>query len=74
MSLPASSRPTKMKDQKIKVGAVHAAPIYMNKLETLQKVVSLIEEAGKQNIDLLAFSEVFVPGFPVRPLFPHKTQ
>jgi nitrilase len=59
-----------MKDQKAEVGAVHAAPIYMKKIETLQKVVSLIEEAGKQNVELLAFPEVFVPGFPVGTLFP----
>jgi nitrilase len=37
----------------------------MKKIETLQKVVSLIEEAGKQNVELLVFPEVFVPGFPV---------
>jgi len=55
-----------MPPQNIKVGAVHAAPIYMNKLSTLQKVISLISEAGTQNIELLTFPEVFVPGFPVR--------
>ena len=55
-----------MKARKIKVGAVHAAAVYTNKNETLQKVVSLIEEAGKRNIELLAFPEVFIPGFHVR--------
>lgn len=68
--MPVSSHSAEMKEQKIKVGAVHAAPIYMNKIETLQKIVSLIEDAGKQNVELLAFPEVFVPGFPVGALHP----
>ena len=72
MSVLVSSHRAEMKDQKVKVGAVHAAPIYMKKIETLQKVVSLIDEAGKQNVELLAFPEVFVPGFPVSTLLPSR--
>lgn len=49
---------------KIKATAVHAAPVYMNKAATLQKVISLITQAAGEGTDLLAFPEVFVPGFP----------
>jgi nitrilase len=70
VSVLVSSHCAEMKDQKVKVGAIHAAPNYMKKIETLQKVVSLIEEAGKQNVELLVFPEVFVPGFPVGTLLP----
>lgn len=53
-----------MSDKKIKVAAAHAAPIYMDKAASLRKVVSLIGEAANESIELLAFPEAFVPGFP----------
>lgn len=55
-------------DYKVVVAAVHAAPIFMNKAATTDKVISLIEQAGKENIELLVFPETFIPGYPVRPL------
>jgi len=58
-----ASKPTKFK-----VAAAHAAPVFMNKAETIKKVVRLIEEAGKQDIKLLVFPETFIPGYPVRNL------
>lgn len=52
-------------DQKIKVAAAHAAPVFMNKEATTRKVIRLIEQAGKDKIDLLVFPETFIPGYPV---------
>ncbi|KAH8814963.1 nitrilase [Xylogone sp. PMI_703] len=49
---------------KHRVAAVHAAPVYMDKDATTDKIVQLIEEAGKHFIDLLAFPEAFLPGYP----------
>ena len=57
-----------MKNIKIKAAAVHAAPIYMNKKTTLDKVVNIISQAAEESITLLAFPEVFVPGYPVSKL------
>ncbi len=51
---------------KFKAAAVHAAPVYMDKTATLQKVIRLIKQAGEEGIDLLVFPETFVPGYPVR--------
>ncbi|KAK2750978.1 hypothetical protein FQN57_000053 [Myotisia sp. PD_48] len=51
-------------NQKIKVAAVHAAPVFMNKKATTEKVVQLIEQAGKEKIELLVFPETFIPGYP----------
>lgn len=48
------------------VAAVHATPVYMNKEDTIKKVVGLIEKAGADLINLLVFPEAFVPGYPVR--------
>lgn len=49
----------------IKAAAVHAAPVFMNKKATLEKVASFIEKAAG-SVDLLVFPETFVPGYPVR--------
>ena len=50
---------------KFKVAAAHAAPVFMNKAATIKKVVSLIEQAAKDDVKLLVFPETFVPGYPV---------
>lgn len=54
-----------MSEAKFKAAAVHAAPVYMNKQATLEKVVRLIKQAGQEGIKLLVFPETFVPGYPV---------
>lgn len=54
------------KQMKFKVAAVHAAPVFMDKAATIKKVISLIEQAAKEDIKLLVFPETFVPGYPVR--------
>ncbi|OTA54204.1 carbon-nitrogen hydrolase [Hypoxylon sp. EC38] len=53
-----------MINKKIKACALHAAPIYMDKAASLRKVISLISQAAVEDIELLGFPEVFVPGFP----------
>jgi predicted amidohydrolase len=45
---------------KFKVAAVHAAPVFMNKDATIQKVVRLIQEAAVEDIKLLVFPETYV--------------
>ena len=47
-----------------KVGAAHAAPIFMDKAGCVAKACDLIEAAGRDGVELLVFPEVFVPGFP----------
>ncbi|MGX1100010.1 carbon-nitrogen hydrolase family protein [Amorphus sp. MBR-141] len=48
----------------VKVAAVQAAPVWMDAQGTLDKTVSLIADAGRQDIELLAFGEVWLPGYP----------
>lgn len=50
---------------KLKVAAAHVAPVYMDKEATTRKVIDGIREAGDQGIELLAFPETFIPGYPV---------
>jgi aliphatic nitrilase len=48
----------------IKIGAVQAAPIFLNRAATTEKVCSLIREAGRNGTDVIGFPEAFIPGYP----------
>lgn len=50
--------------ENIKVAAAHVAPIYHNTAKTVDKACALIVEAAHQGVQLIAFPEAFIPGFP----------
>lgn len=43
---------------------VQAAPVFFNKAQTVDKIVSLIHDAAKQKASLILFPEVFISGYP----------
>ncbi|MDM0106589.1 carbon-nitrogen hydrolase family protein [Variovorax sp. J22R24] len=47
-----------------KVAAVQAAPEFLNLDNGIDKSIRLIAEAAKAGADLIAFPEVFLPGYP----------
>jgi nitrilase len=49
---------------KVKVAAVQAAPVFLNREKTLDKAVSLIFEASRTGAGLIVFPEVFIAGYP----------
>ena len=50
---------------KLKVCAAHVAPVFLDASATVSKAVALVAEAAKAGAQLIAFPELFVPGFPV---------
>lgn len=55
-----------MKNNKdiIKVGLAQMAPIWLDREKTLQKICAFIEDAARQNCELVVFGEALVPGYP----------
>ena len=57
--------------------AVHAAPVYMDRDRTLDKMAALTKEAAAGGARIVAFPESYLPGFPVwclvqRPIDQHR--
>ena len=53
--------------QRYIAAAVQAAPVFLNKRETIGKVCSLIEEARENGADLIVFPEAMIPAYPYWP-------
>jgi len=48
----------------LKVGAVQAAPVFLDKNATIDRACTLIDEGAKAGASLLVFPEAFVSGYP----------
>ncbi|OJJ82676.1 carbon-nitrogen hydrolase family protein [Aspergillus glaucus CBS 516.65] len=51
-------------NQKVRVAAVQAEPVWNDLEGGVQKVISIIEEAATNGAQVLGFPEVFIPGYP----------
>lgn len=49
----------------IRVAAVQAEPAWFDLTATVEKTISLIEEASAAGADLVAFPETWLPGYPI---------
>jgi nitrilase len=50
---------------KLKVAAVQAAPVWLNREATVEKACNLIKTAGANGASLVVFPECFIPAFPI---------
>ncbi len=48
----------------LKVALAQIAPVWLDKAKTIEKVKSYIEDAGKQQCNLIVFGEGLLPGYP----------
>ena len=48
----------------LKVGIAQIAPIWLNREQTISKVVKYVEQAADEGCQLVAFGEALVPGYP----------
>src|SRR3989304_4138784 len=49
---------------KLKVAAVQAASVFLNREATVDKACGLIREAGAAGAKIVVFPECFIPGYP----------
>ncbi len=52
---------------KFTAAAVQTAPVFLNKVETIGKIGSLIEEAARNGASLIVFPEAIIPAYPYWP-------
>ncbi len=48
-----------------KVAAAHVAPVFHDAERSVAKACSIIAEASRKGVRLIAFPEAFIPGFPI---------
>jgi predicted amidohydrolase len=50
--------------QMVRVGAVQAEPAWLDLQGGVEKTIALIQQAGKDGVNVLGFPEVWLTGYP----------
>lgn len=48
----------------LKLAAVQAAPVFLDRTATVAKAIALMERAAEGGADLIGFPETWIPGYP----------
>lgn len=51
-------------EHKLKVALAQISPVWLDKNETIKKVINSIQEAARENCELIVFGEGLIPGYP----------
>lgn len=54
-----------MKDETLTVGIAQIAPVWLDREQTLAKIIAATEDAARQGARLVAFGEALLPGYPL---------
>ncbi|TPW26773.1 carbon-nitrogen hydrolase family protein [Martelella alba] len=54
-----------MNERIVKVAAVQSEPVWFDLAATTDKTIALMEEAARKGVKLIAFPEIWLPGYPV---------
>src|SRR5260370_21713 len=52
------------KPETVRVAIAQSAPVYLNKEASLAKALEILHKASKQGVQLVAFGETWLPGYP----------
>lgn len=52
-------------EKKVRVAAVQAEPAWNDLQAGIEKVISVLGDAGKKGANIIGFPEVFIPGYPL---------
>lgn len=55
---------TKSNTDELTVGAAQIAPVWLNRHETLAKIVNYVNQAADAGCQLVTFGEALLPGYP----------
>jgi aliphatic nitrilase len=63
-NLPEAENMPSAKHPRVRVAVVQAAPVFLDIDATVDKCISLIQQAAREDAQLIAFPETFIPGYP----------
>ena len=51
-------------DSTVKVGLAQISPVWLQKKQTIEKIINFLERGGHEQCDLIIFGEACLPGYP----------
>ncbi len=51
-------------NHRIKVGLGQISPVWLDRAGTIEKIIGVLEDAKKQEVELVVFGEALLPGYP----------